>query len=57
MAEDVGERFPETVRDIHDGRAERRLVKGICSGEEAQALHEEGIPVMPLPDAVSRRLN
>ena len=57
MAEDVGERFPETVRDIHDGRAERRLVKGTCSGEEAQALHEEGIPVMPLPDAVSRRLN
>lgn len=54
---DVGERFPETVRDIHDGRAERRLVKGTCSGEEAQALHEEGIPVMPLPDAVSRRLN
>lgn len=36
MAEDVGERFPETVRDIHDGRAERRLVKGTCSGEEAQ---------------------
>ena len=33
MAEDVGERFPETVRDIHDGHAERRLVKGTCSDE------------------------
>ena len=57
MAEDVGERFPETGGDIQDGRAGRRLVKGTWSGEEAQALHEEGIPVMPLPDAVARRLN
>ena len=38
-------------------RMERWLTDGTCSGEEAQALHEEGIPVMPLPDAVSRRLN
>ena len=57
QAEDVGSRFPETVRDIHEGLADRRLVKGTCSSEEARALREEGIPVMPLPDAVAGKLN
>ncbi len=57
QAEDVGERFPDAVRAIHDGRADRRLVKGTCSNEEAEALREEGIPVMPLPDSVVKPLN
>ena len=35
---------------MRTGNAPDRLVKGICSPEEAQALIEEGHEVMPLPD-------
>ena len=49
-AEDVGKRFPDEVRAMRTGNAPDRLVKGICSPEEAQALIEEGHEVMPLPD-------
>ena len=56
-AEDVGERFPEEVRASHDGRKPARLVRGQCSFEEAEALREDGIPVVPLPDAVLKPLS
>lgn len=56
-AEDVGERFASTVRSMKAGSEEKRLVKGRCSDAEASELLEEGIPVMPLPDAVTKPLN
>lgn len=47
--EDVGERFPEEARRIHYGEAEERGIRGRASRQEAEALAEEGIEVVPLP--------
>ncbi|MFU0841749.1 MAG: DUF1178 domain-containing protein [Burkholderia sp.] len=56
-AEDVGDRFVTTVRAMHDGTEPKRLVRGLCTPAEAGELDEEGIAVMPLPDAAVERLN
>ena len=48
-SEDVGSRFPEEARKIHYGEAPRRGIRGIASRDDAEALAEEGIPVVPLP--------
>lgn len=48
-SEDVGSRFPEEARKIHYDEAPRRGIRGIASPAEAEALAEEGIPVLPLP--------
>jgi hypothetical protein len=48
-SEDVGQRFPEEARKIHYGEAEPRGIAGTASGEEAQALIEEGIEILMLP--------
>jgi hypothetical protein len=45
--EDVGERFPEEARRIHYGEVEERGIRGRASREDAEALREEGIEVMP----------
>ena len=50
-AEDVGSRFAEEARRIHYKEAQDRAIRGVASGEEAVALREEGIEVMPLPFA------
>jgi len=47
--EDVGERFAEEARRIHYNEAPERGIRGVASKDEAQALEEEGINVMPLP--------
>ena len=49
--EDVGERFAEEARRIHYQEAEQRGIRGVTSKEEAAALEEEGISVVPLPFA------
>jgi hypothetical protein len=60
MAEtdDVGTRFAEEARKIHYGETPERGIRGQASGEETQALIEEGIAVMPLslPDALKEPL-
>jgi hypothetical protein len=48
-AEDVGLRFPEEARKIHYGEAKARGISGTASGEDAQALIEEGIEILMLP--------
>ena len=48
-SEDVGSRFPEEARKIHYDEAPRRGIRGIASPEDAEALAEEGIPVLALP--------
>jgi len=48
-ADDVGKNFPEEARKIHYGEKEERNIYGEASVEEAKALHEEGIPALPLP--------
>lgn len=49
--EDVGERFAEEARRIHYDEAPERGIRGVTSKEEAKALEDEGINVMPLPFA------
>ena len=47
--ENVGEQFAEEARRIHYSEAPARHIRGVASLDEAQALAEEGIDVMPLP--------
>ena len=47
--EDVGTRFAEEVRRIHQGEAPLRGIRGQADIEQIHALQEEGIDVMPLP--------
>lgn len=51
--EDVGERFPDEARKMEDGEAERRAIRGRASFEEAKALLEDGIEILPLPGALN----
>lgn len=46
---DVGDQFAQEARKIHYGEAEHRAIRGQTSVDEAHALLEEGIDVMPLP--------
>ncbi|MEE7459296.1 hypothetical protein MPAR168_06955 [Methylorubrum populi] len=54
-SEHVGERFADEARAIHYGEAEGRPIYGEASPQEARALVEEGIEVMPLPPAPDDR--
>ena len=47
--EDVGERFADQARAMHQGEMPHRHIRGQASAEEALALLEEGVEVMPLP--------
>jgi len=47
--EDVGERFVDEARRMHHGEIEERAIRGQASAEDAMALLEEGIGVLPLP--------
>jgi len=47
--EDVGERFAEEARRIHYEEVPTRGIRGTTTREEAAALEDEGINVMPFP--------
>lgn len=47
--ENVGAEFAEEARKMHYGEGERRKIRGQATGEEVNALHEEGIDVLPIP--------
>ncbi|MFC0402104.1 DUF1178 family protein [Paraburkholderia rhizosphaerae] len=47
--ENVGDRFAEEARRIHYNEAPARNIRGVTTPEDAKALVEEGIDVMPLP--------
>jgi hypothetical protein len=49
--DDVGRRFPEEARAIHLGDAPFRSIRGQATTEEAKALIEEGVGVLPIPPA------
>jgi hypothetical protein len=53
--EDVGRRFPQEARRIHQGDAPERAIRGEASLEEARDLLEEGVPVLPLPTLPDER--
>lgn len=50
--EDVGPRFAEEARQIHQGKTEERPIYGTATAEEREALVEEGIPhaILPKPE-------
>ncbi|MDA7417232.1 DUF1178 family protein [Xenophilus arseniciresistens] len=56
--EDVGERFAEEARRMHYGETAERGIRGQATPEQAEALLDEGIAVMPLvlPDALKEPL-
>jgi hypothetical protein len=47
--DDVGGRFPEVARAIHSGDEPERAIRGQASPDEARALIEEGVGVLPMP--------
>ena len=48
-ADNVGERFPNEARKMHYGDVEHRPIYGEATPDEAKALIDEGVEVMPLP--------
>ena len=48
-ADNVGERFPNEARKMHYGDIEHRPIYGEASPDEARALIDEGVEVMPVP--------
>ncbi|MDF2689668.1 MAG: hypothetical protein K0Q80_2634 [Microvirga sp.] len=48
-SEDVGKGFVEEARKMHYGETEERSIYGEADMEEARALLDEGIDVLPLP--------
>jgi len=48
-AEDVGPRFAEVARQMHDGEIEKSSVYGRASSDEVRALAEDGIEFHTLP--------
>ena len=58
-SEDVGTEFAEQARKMHYGEIEERAIRGKTSLDEARALQEEGIAVMPLaiPDGANTTLH
>ena len=53
----VGKDFVSQARAMHEGDAPGRAIHGEAKLDEAKALVEEGIPVMPLPFLPNRRTN
>ncbi|THD42912.1 MAG: DUF1178 family protein [Bradyrhizobium sp.] len=49
--DDVGPEFAETARAIHFGEAPERAIRGQASDEEVEALLEDGVGVLPIPNA------
>lgn len=49
-SEDVGQRFAQEARRIHEGDAPERAIRGQASRDELASLLDDGIPVLPLPD-------
>ncbi|HDR27222.1 DUF1178 family protein [Rhodovulum sp.] len=56
-SEDVGLRFVKEARDMHEGLAPRRAIRGEARLDEARALIEEGVPIAPLPFIPGRKAN
>jgi len=50
-AEDVGTNFPEEARKQHFGESEEKPIYGKASAQDVQDLLEDGIAILPLPDA------
>lgn len=56
-SEDVGPAFATEARRIHEGDAPKRSIRGEARADEARALLEDGVPVVPLPWSGRRDTN
>jgi hypothetical protein len=56
--QDVGTQFAEEARKMHYGESEERAIRGQTTVDEARALVEEGIDVLPmlLPQSLKKTL-
>ncbi|WP_322997230.1 DUF1178 family protein [Castellaniella sp.] len=50
QTEDVGSRFADEARRMHEGETKERPIRGTASIEECRELAEDGISIMPIPD-------
>ena len=50
-AEDVGTNFPQEARKQHFGETETKPIYGKASAEDVADLLEDGVEIMPLPEA------
>lgn len=48
--EDVGDKFADEARAIHEGKKPDRGIRGKASKEQVDSLLDDGIDVLPLPD-------
>lgn len=53
----VGSDFAAEARKMHEGDAEARSIYGEAKLDEAKALIEDGVPVVPLPFAPKQKMN
>jgi len=49
-ADDVGVRFAEQARSMHEGEIAHRPIRGTATREEQHALVRDGVPIMSVPD-------
>jgi len=49
-AENVGPRFAEEARKMHEGDTDTRAIRGTATRDEQAALAEDGIDIVALPD-------
>lgn len=56
-SEYVGVSFAREARDIHEGRAPERAIWGEAKPEDARAMIEDGLPVLPLPFKAAAKAN
>lgn len=52
-AENVGSAFAREARAIHEGESEARSIRGTATDQERQALAEDGIAIMQVPEFLS----
>lgn len=48
-ADDVGDKFADVARAMHNEETERRSIFGRATADEVKELHEEGVEFSPLP--------
>ncbi len=53
----VGDKFAAEARAMHLGDAPERSIYGEARPEEARALIEDGVPVLPLPFSPKRKMS
>ncbi len=56
-SEYVGKNFAAEARKIHEGGGAERSIHGEARVDEARQLIEDGVPIMPLPFKIARKVN